>query len=39
MIEFIILNTKKSLEKLRKFAFDIKDDWLDEWTNHIKQSI
>ncbi len=32
-------STQKCLEKLKKFAFNIKDDWLDEWTNHIKQSI
>ena len=32
-------STEKCLKKLKKFACNIKDDWLDEWTNHIKQSI
>ena len=32
------ISTQECLKKLKKFAFDVKDNWLDEWTNHIKES-
>ncbi len=32
-------STIKCLEKLKKFAFNIEDDWQSEWVNHIKKNI